>query len=121
MARNLVVPADLAQVNCISDVVWKDWQVWTAAAMPERKMVPTGPGYSLYALAVQEALCGAAVLMGRESLVRPHLDSGALVAPFASVPLGQAITAWMLPESRQERSVISVAKALGREVTRIGP
>ncbi|RJE87254.1 LysR family transcriptional regulator [Paracoccus onubensis] len=113
LAERLVRPEDLAGVNCISDVVWQDWKIWTAAAMPTGHVVPTGPGYSLYAIAVQEALAGAGVLMGRQSLVQPHLDSGALVAPFdLVVPLGLSITAWMLPESRKDRAVIAVAEAL---------
>ncbi|MBP2446213.1 hypothetical protein [Rhizobium leguminosarum] len=62
---------------------------------------------------MQEALSGAGVLMGRQSLIQPHLNSGALVAPFdRPVPLGLSITAWMLPESRNDRAVIAVANGL---------
>lgn len=106
LARQLAEPADLAGVDCICDVVWQDWRIWAKAAMPETPIVPTGPGYSLYALAAQAALAGAGVLMGRQALVQPYLDGGALVAPFAkSVPLGLSITAWTLPESRNDRAV----------------
>lgn len=113
LAHTLAEPADLARVTCISDVVWQDWKIWAAAAVPTGRVVPAGPGYSLYAIAVQEALTGTGVLMGRQSLVQPHLDSGALVAPFdLAVPLGLSITTWMLPESRNDRTVIAVAEAL---------
>ena len=115
LAEALADPSDLATVNCISDVVWQDWRIWANSAMPDSRVIPTGPGFSLYAVAVQEALTGAGVLMGRQSLVRPHLDSGALVAPFdRPVPLGLSITAWMLPESRNDRAVIAVANGLRR-------
>ncbi|RUL97743.1 LysR family transcriptional regulator [Rhizobium chutanense] len=113
IAEALADPADLAAVNCISDVVWQDWRIWADSAMPENPVIPTGPGFSLYAVAVQEALSGAGVLMGRQSLIQPHLNSGALVAPFdRPVPLGLSITAWMLPESRNDRAVIAVANGL---------
>ncbi|KEC75315.1 UNVERIFIED_ORG: LysR family glycine cleavage system transcriptional activator [Rhizobium esperanzae] len=113
LAEALADPADLAMVNCISDVVWQDWRIWAASAMPDSPVIPTGPGFSLYAVAVQEALSGAGVLMGRQSLVQPHLNSGALIAPFdLPVPLGLSITAWMLPESRNDRAVIAVANGL---------
>ncbi len=113
MAERLAAPADLERVNCISDVVWQDWKIWAASAMPGSRVIPTGPGYSLYAIAVQEALAGAGVLMGRQSLVQQHLDAGALVAPFGlPVPLGLSITAWTLPESGRDRAVLSVLEAI---------
>lgn len=113
LAEGLAEPADLGRVICISDVVWQDWRIWAKAAMPDGAVVPTGPGFSLYAVAVQQALAGAGVLMGRQSLVQGHLDSGTLVAPFGRpVPLGLSVTAWMLPESRNDRAVIAVADAL---------
>ncbi|WEJ79944.1 LysR family transcriptional regulator [Paracoccus versutus] len=113
LAESLAEPADLAKVLCIADVVWQDWRVWADAVALDERMVPTGPGFSLYAVAVQAALAGAGVLMGRRSLIQRHLDSGALVAPFdRPAPLGLSIMAWMLPESRNNRAVIAVAKAL---------
>lgn len=113
LAEGLAHPGDLAKVNCIADVVWQDWRIWLDAAMPGQHTAPSGPGFSLYAVAVQQALSGAGILMGRQSLVQPHLASGALVAPFGHVvPLGLCITAWMLPESRDDRAVIAVAESL---------
>lgn len=113
LAASLGAPADLAGASCISDVVWRDWKIWAEAAIPAGGVIPTGPGFSLYALALEQALSGAGVLMGRLSLVRPHLESGALVAPFdIPVPLGLSVTAWMLPESRRDRAVIAVGEAL---------
>lgn len=118
LAAKLVTPADLASVTCISDVVWQDWRVWAASAMLSGSIVPTGPGFSLYAVAVEEALSGAGVLMGRQSSVQQHLDSGALVAPFKlSAPLGLPITAWILPERRNNRAVVEVIDALRATTT----
>ena len=71
----------LADVPCLADAVWaQDWEVWLKAVGAQ--VAVSGPAYSLYALAVEEAVQGAGVLMGHGALVARHLDSGALVAPF---------------------------------------
>ena len=81
VAARLKAPEDLAHVPCLSDAVWdRDWETWLAAA--GARVVVKGPVYSLYALAVEEAVHGAGVLMGHGALVARHLESGALVAPF---------------------------------------
>lgn len=81
--------------------------------MPEQSFVANGPGFSLYANAVQQALLGAGVLMGRKSLVQRYLDSGELVAPLShEVPLGMSIVAWRLPVARDNHAVAAVADAL---------
>lgn len=113
LAQGLKHPEDLRHVPCIRDVVWEDWRVWTESAMPGSGFMPDGPGFSLYALAVQEALNGVGVLMARRALVEPHLRDGSLVAPFAgSVRLGLSVTAWTLPESNGNGIVDQVMAAL---------
>ena len=52
VAKRLTSEADLVSVPRISDAAWADdWLRWAPAAPP-----PDGPVYSLYALAVEEAL-----------------------------------------------------------------
>lgn len=83
LAGQLETVEDLAAVPCLSDAVWaQDWPIWLAEAGAEVQV--SGPVYSLYALAVEEALHGAGVLIGHGALVSRHLDSGALVAPFGT-------------------------------------
>lgn len=83
LAAQLTKPADLAALPCLRDSTWSgDWGVWMSQAMPDNKPRLRGPRFSLYALAVQEALNGAGVLMAHGALVQDHLTSGALVAPF---------------------------------------
>lgn len=98
LAANLHSPADLAQMTCLSDSSWdNDWATWTASAMPGRHFVPRGPVYSLYALAVEETINGAGVLIGHESLIGAQLAAGSLVAPFAHrVRLPRSLRMWSL-------------------------
>lgn len=115
LARQINTPADLNSVRCIADVGWNDWAVWSGAAMPGAPFVAHGPGFSLYSIAVQQALLGAGVLIGRKSLVQRYLDSGELVAPLdPAVPLGMNITAWTLPAAKGSRAVLAVLEALLR-------
>ena len=83
VAERLQTPANLADVVFLHDARWSDhWRLWLQAAAPELGIDASGPTFSLYSLAVQEAQNGAGVLMGHESLVRDLLDDGSLVAPF---------------------------------------
>ncbi len=72
-----------------------------------------GPVYSLYALAVEEALNGAGVLIGHEALVARHLASGALVAPFeVRVTLPRGLRLWTARPSRPKGAVDRVVRFL---------
>jgi len=75
--------ADLNGVPCLHDATWsEDWADWTSVAAPGRVTDISGPVFSLYALALEEARNGAGILIGHDALVRADLASGALVAPF---------------------------------------
>lgn len=82
VAKGLRSVADLEKVPCLTDAVWStDWHMWlTEAGQPDLTL--RGPVHSLFALAVEDALNGAGVLMAHEALVSEHLKSGRLVAPF---------------------------------------
>lgn len=114
IAKTLKEPEDLAETVCLTDTAWAgDWKLWADQALPGRHFVPRGPVFSLYSLAVREALNGAGVLMAHRSLVEAHLCSGALVAPFpVSVPLRETISLWSLPGGRRSDTVERVATAL---------
>ncbi len=94
LAARLRRVEDLGSVPCLSDTAWdRDWEKWLAAVGAD---VPVrGPVFSLYALAVEEAVNGAGVLMGHGPLVAGHLARGALVAPFAQrVNLSSGFRLW---------------------------
>lgn len=83
VARRTETFADLAEETLLHDMTWKnDWETWLSQidGMPHLKK--SGPTFSLYALAVEEAKNGAGVLIGHEALVQAHLDDGSLVALF---------------------------------------
>ena len=84
LAAKLSSPADLARQTLLHDAVWRsDWARWLAFAVPGAKLDPNrGPAFSLYSMALDACLSGSGVLMGRMSLVGPHLTAGRLVAPF---------------------------------------
>ena len=88
LAQRLKSLSDLNGVPCLTDTVWdKDWADWLRHARKSSRLpVPAvqtrGPVFSLYALALDEALSGSAVLVAHACLVQKWLDSGHLVAPF---------------------------------------
>lgn len=105
LAASLAGPQDLLSVACLTDATWSDdWTVWMRKADPKLRFTPHGPLFSLYALAVTEAINGAGVLMGHEALIRNELANGRLVAPFA--------TRVALP---RRLSIETIGKARGRD------
>lgn len=102
LARSLLTPADLAGQTLLHDAVWRgDWARWLRHAGASGIDAGRGPSYSLYALALDAALGGAGILIGRRSLVAPHLADGRLVAPFADeLPSGDRLTLLLSPAGK---------------------
>lgn len=116
LAARLTRPGDLFDVPCLIDSAWSgDWAAWAAAALPGQTFAPKGPVFSLYALAVEEAVNGAGVLMGHEALIGRHLEDGRLVAPFAlKVELGRPLMLWSSRSPRPGSAVARVMEWLAR-------
>jgi len=114
LARRLTRPEDLRDVPCLSDSTWAgEWRLWLSAACPEAGITPRGPVYSLYALAVEETVNGAGVLMGHAALLDPLLRSGRLVAPFGiRVNLPQPLRLWSLGARRKGSGAVRVMRWL---------
>lgn len=82
VAARLSSPQDIARFPCLSDATWSDdWQNW-AQTLPAPPTIAQGPSFSLYALAVEECVNGAGLLIGHDTLVAAHLADGRLIAPF---------------------------------------
>ncbi|MFC5422513.1 LysR substrate-binding domain-containing protein [Bosea eneae] len=94
LAGKLRTPADLAAQTLLHDAVWRsDWARWLRLAGASGIDAGRGPSYSLYALALDAALGGAGILIGRRSLVAPYLAKGRLVRPFTEeLPTGDRLS-----------------------------
>ena len=83
IAARLTKPRDLNNETLLHDAMWRDdWANWLAEEKLGGISTASGPAYSLYSLAVEEAIHGAGVLIGHAPLVAPALACGALIAPF---------------------------------------
>lgn len=112
LADRLACVADLGGVPCLSDSSWaRDWDIWLQAV---GEIVPVrGPVFSLYALAVEEAVNGAGVLMGHGPLVAGHLERGTLVSPFSQrVGLPEGFRLWSARPLRKGSAAAQVANFL---------
>jgi DNA-binding transcriptional LysR family regulator len=116
LANQLDTPEDLMNAPCLTDTSWEsDWADWAAVALPGTQFAPRGPVFSLYALAVEETINGAGVLMGHQALIAPHLAAGTLVAPFeAKAHLNKSLRMWSLRAQRPSSPVGRVADWLRR-------
>ena len=114
LASSLQEPKDLLSVTCLTDATWAgDWAAWMAKASPGLSFAPRGPLFSLYALAVVEAVNGAGVLMGHEALIRDELAAGRLVAPFTTrVTLPRRLSIATMSKSRGRDAVARVVALL---------
>jgi LysR family glycine cleavage system transcriptional activator len=114
LARRIATPDDLATVTLLHDAVWRDdWRRWLAFAGAARIDAGRGPSFSLYALALDAALAGSGVLMGRMSLVQPLLESGRLVAPLAgAMATGDALCITATAEAAADPRSLAVARSL---------
>ena len=112
LAARLTRVEDLGSVPCLSDTAWdRDWEVWLEAVGV--KVAVRGPVFSLYALAVEEAVNGAGVLMGHGPLVAGHLARGALVAPFPQrVRLMEGFRLWSARPMQPGSAAVRVAEFL---------
>jgi LysR family glycine cleavage system transcriptional activator len=112
LAARLLRVEDLGLVPCLSDSAWDgDWDDWLRAV--GARVAVRGPVFSLYALAVEEAVNGAGVLMGHGPLVAGHLERGTLIAPFPQrVSLPAGLRLWSARPMAKGSAVARVAAFL---------
>ena len=83
-AQEIGSASDLSDQNFLHDSNWRnDWKTWFDKAAPDVRCSMQGPSFSLYDIAIKEAVNGAGILMGHETLVRPFIERGELVAPLS--------------------------------------
>ena len=117
LASQLHKPADLAQLTCLHDSRWdNDWKYWLQAASPGQVIDTPGPAYSLCSLMLEEALNGAGVMIGHESLVGAQLQSAALVAPFKTrVELNRRLAIASAAPLKPDTVINDIVMALSHE------
>lgn len=102
LAACLGSSADLARVTVIRDegVPWTDWL--RAAGQP-LSVLGKGPSFLDSSMAVQAAIDGRGVALGRSALVADELAAGRLVAPF-ELRLPYELRIWFVcPKGHEER------------------
>jgi DNA-binding transcriptional LysR family regulator len=111
LAARLTALSDLTRVPCLSDSAWlSDWRQWLDQAAPGHRLNPSGPVFSLYALAVEEAVNGAGVLIGHGALVENHMARGDLVAPSPqSVTVRPPLRLWSARPLERQSAAARVA------------
>ncbi|MEL7344342.1 MAG: LysR substrate-binding domain-containing protein, partial [Pseudomonadota bacterium] len=88
IAARVTTPADLLNETLITDesILFldpaPDWAHWFTAVGLTPKSIPKGLSFSQADHAVDAALEGAGVVLGRSSMTRQTLQSGQLIAPF---------------------------------------
>ena len=98
----------------ISDQSWaQDWPRWFEAVFPDQIYSGSGPSYSLFSMAVEEAKSGAGILMAHRSLVAPLLKNGALVVAMdRPVPIDLALVLERSPISGQSAVVDALVEVI---------
>lgn len=82
IANQIQTLSDIYDHQLLHDLVWhQDWKIWTEEFAINHLKDIKGSTFSLYSMAVEEAVHGAGILIGRESLIRSHLQNGTLVDP----------------------------------------
>jgi LysR family transcriptional regulator, glycine cleavage system transcriptional activator len=83
LADKIRTPDGLNEVPLLQDQTWQDdWAIWAKSCGVHLANPLSGPRYSLYSLALEEAKSGAGVLMGHKSLVEDQVMAGELVQLF---------------------------------------
>ena len=83
IAARIRRPEDLATETLLTDESWSaDWSEWAEAERVTLPDLGDAPRYSLYSLAVEEAVAGAGILMGHGFLLDPQIRAGTLVPLF---------------------------------------
>jgi LysR family glycine cleavage system transcriptional activator len=98
----LAAPADLARHTLLHDDVWsEDWARWLSKAGVRNVPSAAGPVFSLFSLALQAAVDGGGVLIGRRALVQDALKDGRIVQPFSICLPAVDKLALLVPDDRE--------------------
>lgn len=84
----LKTPENLTKCTLLhEDRMKANWEQWFAAAGVDAGRTIRGPAYSHGSMAIEAAIRGEGVVLGRSALVADDTAAGRLVAPFAHIKL----------------------------------
>ena len=110
-------PADLARHTLLHDVFTVDWAMWLLSAGIDNVNPHQGPTFLSSDHAIQAAIRGEGVVLGRSALVTDDLAAGRLVRPFElSLPAGFAYYVVYPPRALQRPNVKAFRDWLRTEV-----
>jgi len=115
----LRTPADLARHTLLHDVFTVDWAIWLHSAGIDDVDPHRGPTFLSSDHAIQAAVQGEGVVLGRSALVANDLAAGRLVRPFElSLPAGFAYygLSTTRPAAAQREGVSRLADGRGRAI-----
>jgi len=99
-------PADLARHTLLHDVFTVDWAIWLHSAGIDNVDPHRGPRFLSSDHAIQAAVRGEGVVLGRSALIVDDLAAGRLVRPFdLSLPAGFAYYVVCPPRALQRPNV----------------
>ena len=102
----LRTPADLAHHTLLHDVFTVDWAIWLHNAGIDNVDPHRGPTFLSSDHAIQAAVRGEGVVLGRSALIADDLAAGRLVRPFElSLPAGFAYHVVYPPRALQRPNV----------------
>ena len=102
----LRTPADLAHQTLLHDVFTVDWAMWLRSTGIDSVDPHRGPTFLSSDHAIQAAVRGEGVVLGRSALVADDLAAGRLIRPFEfSLPAGFAYYVVCPPRALQRPSV----------------
>ena len=64
------------------------WEIWFSHSGAKKAQLKKGIHFNRSTLAIEAALVGLGVVLESETLLRPHLESGALQVPFDLAVIG---------------------------------
>jgi LysR family glycine cleavage system transcriptional activator len=110
-------PADLSRHTLLHDEMRQEWALWFKATGVKSVNALRGPTFSVWELALQAAVAGQGVALGRTTLVAQYLKWGKLVRPFRiSTPSEFAYYLVCLPDRVKEPKIAAFRAWLRDEV-----
>jgi len=113
-APDLAKRGTLADMPLLHDRTWEgDWRLWSQATATPVSDPDSGPRFSLYSLAVEDAKAGGGALMGHECLIEHALADGTLTRlSDKACPTGKALVLSLPPRAKRRPEIDQIASLL---------